>query len=33
MEAYDRQLEQEWEERQREEVEERNFQFKDGVFW
>ena len=33
MEAYDRQVEQEWEERQREEVEERNFQFKDGVFW
>ena len=33
MEAYDRQVEQEWEERQREDEEERNFQFKDGVFW
>lgn len=33
MEAYDRQVEQEWEERQMEEEKERNFQFKDGVFW
>ncbi len=33
MEAYDRQVEQEWEEREREAEEERNFQFKDGVFW
>ena len=33
MEAYDRQVEQEWEQQQKEEVEERNFQFKDGVFW
>ena len=33
MEAYERQVEQEWEEREREAEEERNFQFKDGVFW
>ena len=33
MEAYDRQVEQEWEGGEREEEEERNFQFKDGVFW
>ena len=33
MEAYDRQVEQEWEGKQREEDEERNFQFKNGVFW
>lgn len=33
MEAYDRQVEQEWEGGEREDEEERNFQFKDGVFW
>jgi len=33
MEAYDRQVEQEWEGVEREEEVERNFQFKDGVFW
>ena len=33
MEAYDRQVEQEWEGGEREEEVERNFQFKNGVFW
>ena len=33
MEAYDRQVDQEWEGGEREDEEERNFQFKDGVFW
>ena len=33
MEAYDRQVEQEWEQQQKEEKEERNFQFQNGVFW